>query len=104
MARAWIMTFAVPLAAAIVAVPGAPARAKIMCDKGFQSVAGSLISTPYCQDAYVADVARQYGFSASAERVRNDPLFKQRLCRFIGQDIRIKESCQEVNPSGRGRF
>ncbi len=82
----------------------APAEAKITCNKGFQLVQGSWLSTPYCQDEYVADVAHQYGFSASPNRVRNDPLFKQRLCRFIGQDIRIKESCDEVNPAGRGRF
>ncbi len=79
-------------------------QAEIACNKGFQLVAGSWLSTPYCQDAYVADVARQYGFSASASQVRNNPLFKQRLCRFIGADIRIKESCDEVNPAGRGRF
>ncbi len=81
-----------------------PAQAKILCNKGFQNVQGSWLSTPYCQDNYVADVAHEYGFKASAAEVRNNPLFKQRLCRFIGQDIRIKESCDEVNPAGRGRF
>ncbi|MET0638592.1 MAG: hypothetical protein ABWZ19_01100 [Hyphomicrobium sp.] len=78
--------------------------AKIACNKGSQRVAGSWISTPYCQDAYVAAVAREYGFKASANAIRNDPLFKQRICRFIGQDIRIKDSCNEVNPAGRGWF
>jgi hypothetical protein len=82
----------------------APAEAKIACNKGFQMVAGSWLATPYCQDAYVAQVANEYGFSASPDKVRNNPLFKQRLCRFIGQDIRIKESCDEVSPSVRGRF
>jgi hypothetical protein len=80
----------------------APAEAGIACVKGFQKVQGNWMSTPYCQDAYVAQVAREYGFSASAEAVRNNPMFKQRLCRFIGQDIRIKESCDEVNPTNRG--
>lgn len=82
----------------------APAEAKIACNKGFQLVQGSWLSTPYCRDEYVAQVANQYGFSASPARVRNDPLFKQHLCRFIGQDIRIKESCDEVSPGVRGRF
>jgi hypothetical protein len=80
------------------------ASAEIACNKGFQKVQGSWLSTPYCRDAYVADVAREYGFSATASKVRNDPLFKQRLCRFIGQDIRIKESCDEVNPGARSWF
>jgi len=78
------------------------ANAKIACRKGSQLVQGSWISTPYCQDAYVAEVAHQYGFQATAAEVRGNPMFKQRLCRFIGQDIRIKESCDEVLPSGRG--
>jgi hypothetical protein len=80
------------------------ADAKIACDKGYQRVQDAWLSTPYCQDAYVAEVAHEYGFSASPAQVRNDPLFKQRICRFIGGDIRIKESCDEVNPAGRGRF
>ncbi|MBS0270477.1 MAG: hypothetical protein JSS54_16090 [Proteobacteria bacterium] len=81
-----------------------PAEAKILCNKGFQVVQGSMLATPYCQDQYVAQVANDYGFRASPDRVRNDPLFKQHLCRFIGQDIRIKESCDQVSPSVRGRF
>lgn len=81
-----------------------PAEAKIACNKGYQLVQGSWLATPYCQDQYVAQVAHDYGFKASPDRVRNEPLFKQHLCRFIGQDIRIKESCDEVSPSVRGRF
>ena len=81
-----------------------PAVAKIACNKGYQQVQGTWMATPYCQDQYVAQVAHDYGFRASPDRVRNDPLFKQHLCRFIGQDIRIKESCDEVSPSVRGRF
>ncbi len=81
-----------------------PAEAEIRCNKGYQLVQGTPLATPYCQDQYVAQVANEYGFKASPARVRQDPIFKQTLCRYIGQDIRIKESCQEVNPSGRGRF
>lgn len=78
------------------------ANAKITCRNGSQLVQGSWLATPYCQDAYVADVARQYGFQATAAQVRGNPMFKQRLCRFIGQDIRIKEACDVVLPSSRG--
>ena len=94
----------VAAAGVVIGILSVPAEAKIVCNKGFQQVAGSWLSTPYCSDAYVAEVARAYGFSASADKVRNNPMFKQRLCRFIGQDIRIKESCDEVNPNARGRF
>ncbi len=91
-------------AGAIILGFGTAATAGIVCNKGFQQIQGSWLSTPYCEDAYVADVAREYGFKASAAEVRANPLYKQRLCRFIGADIRIKETCEEVNPAGRGRF
>jgi hypothetical protein len=99
--RALIIAGAVGVALAVAA---STAEAKIECNKGFQMVQGSWLSTPYCRDGYVAEVANTYGFSASASQVRNDPLFKQRICRFIGQDIRIKEACDEVNPGVRSVF
>ncbi|MBS0232994.1 MAG: hypothetical protein JSR99_05865 [Proteobacteria bacterium] len=81
------------------------ADAKIVCNNGNQLVQGSWLATPYCQDALVAQVAREYGFKATAGAVRNNPMFKQRLCRFVGQDIRIKETCSQVTPvPGRGFY
>jgi hypothetical protein len=67
-------------------------------------VAGAMLATPYCQDELVAQVARQYGVAAPADKIRNNPNFKREVCRLIGQDIRIKETCNEVNSYGRGRF
>lgn len=81
-----------------------PALARIICSNGYQLVQGAWIATPYCQDALVAKVARQYGVAASADAIRNNPNFKRHVCRLIGQDIRIKETCEEVNPTSRGRF
>jgi hypothetical protein len=98
------LTIAAGIAGVIFASFAGSAQAEIACNKGFQKVQGSWLSTPYCQDAYVAQVAKEYGFSATPAQVRNDPLFKQRICRFIGQDIRIKESCDEVNPGARSWF
>ncbi len=81
-----------------------PAQARIACSNGFQNVQGSWLATPYCQDELVAVVARQYGMKASAEAIRENPNFKREVCRLIGQDIRVKETCNEVNPTARGRF
>ena len=81
-----------------------PAEARIACSNGFQMVQGAWLATPYCQDDLVAAVAHQYGMKASAEGIRNNPNFKREVCRLIGQDIRVKETCDEVNPSERGRF
>ena len=80
------------------------ADARIICSNGTQNVQGVWLATPYCQDALVAQVAASYGMKVSAEAIRENPNFKRHVCRFIGQDIRIKETCEEVNPSGRGRF
>jgi hypothetical protein len=89
---------------ATVAIAQPASSAGIKCLNGFQVVNGARLSTPYCQDQLVAEVARQYGMPATADRIRNNPNYKRYVCRFIGQDIRIKESCEEVNPANRGRF
>jgi hypothetical protein len=70
-----------------------PAAAGIKCKKGFQRVEGNLIATPYCQDQYLAQVAREYGFRASARRIRNDPNYKKEICRFVFNDIRVQTTC-----------
>ena len=90
-------------ALALVMMNG-PVEAKITCSNGNQLVNGSWIVTPYCQDELVARVARQYGVRASASHIRNNPNYKRHVCRLIGQDIRIKQSCEEVNPHGRVPF
>jgi hypothetical protein len=78
--------------AAAIALAG-PAAAAIKCEKGFQRVQGNLLATPYCQDLYLAQVARQYGFKASAARIRNNPNYKKELCQFVFNDIRVQDTC-----------
>ncbi len=68
----------------------------IKCEKGFQRVQGDLIATPYCQDEYLAQVAREYGFKASGKRIRNDPLFKKQICQFVFNDIRVQNACLSI--------
>ena len=70
-----------------------PAAAAIQCENGFQRIKADLIQTPYCQDAYLAEVARQYGFTVSDARVRNDPNYKKSICRYVFNDIRVQETC-----------
>jgi hypothetical protein len=76
-------------AAALVATPAAAIR----CENGFQRVQGNLIATPYCQDQYLAQVAREHGFKPSAAKIRNNPNYKKELCRFVFSDIRVQETC-----------
>jgi hypothetical protein len=69
------------------------AMAAIKCEKGSQRVQGKLMATPYCQDAYLAQVAREYGFKVSAARLRNDPNYKKEICQFVFNDIRVQGTC-----------
>jgi hypothetical protein len=83
----------------IAASNGANVQARIFCVKGFQQIQGSWLATPYCQDELIAEVARQYGMKASVQAIRSNPNFKREVCRLIGQDIRVKQNCDEANPS-----
>jgi hypothetical protein len=58
---------------------------------------GERIVTPYCQDGYLAIVAREYGMRVSAQAIRYNPSEKERTCRFIGDDIRVKSTCAPYN-------
>lgn len=80
-----------------------PADARIVCRNGSQLVAGNWISTPFCEDQRVAEVAAEYGMKVSAQAVRNNPSVKQEVCRLIGHDIRVNMSCATVLPDLHGR-
>lgn len=68
-------------------------------------VGGQLINTPYCEDNYLAEVAREYGMRVSAAQVRNDPSVKERVCRLIGQDNRAQNACASYkDPFLKRRF
>lgn len=88
----------------LIATPSALSAAAFKCDEGYQNVSGNSISTPYCQDAYLAEVARTYGMKVSANAVRNNPNLKSEVCRFVGHDNRVRDNClneQGVSPSRR---
>ncbi len=77
-----------------VAAAAGPASA-IECRGNFQiQKNGNRIATPYCQDGYLAIVAREYGLRVSADTIRYNPTEKDSVCRLIGQDNRVSEACQ----------
>lgn len=78
-----------------------PAAARIQCDGPYQLIEGSKVATPYCQDAYLAHVARSYGSSVSAEGIRHNPNLKESVCRFMGADIRVKDICSGLRDEDR---
>ncbi len=80
----------------VTAVIAAPASAAIKCNRGSQLVSGQWIATPYCQDKYLAEVARESGFKASAAKIRNNPNYKKNLCQYMYSDIRVQQTCLDA--------
>ena len=78
----------------LVLAAASPAAAKIECRENFQvTKENGLISTPYCEDAQIARVARSYGYNVTDAEVHNNPNTKVYLCQIIGNDNRLKGSC-----------
>ena len=76
-------------------------QAAIVCRDGNQLVAGHEISTPFCQDELLAEVARSYGMKTSGHQIRENPSYKQDVCRFIGRDYRAQQACAGFPTNGR---
>jgi len=93
-----LLSFTVVITAAVLATP---ARA-IDCIRGFQRVEGNLIATPYCQDEYLAQVAREYGIRASGSKIRDNPNYKKEVCRTVFTDIRVATTCLDAGVPERG--
>jgi hypothetical protein len=89
--------------AALFALAGTQAGAKIVCRDGFQVVGGREISTPYCNDNYIAAVAREHGRPVSDKAVRDNPSLRDEVCRHFGSDIRIKHYCHTNGDSDHDR-
>ncbi len=101
-----VMTVALGAAVALaVGTAAAPASAKIRCDGRYQIVHGQgPISTPYCEDNYLAYVARGYGMHVSGRAVRRNPHVKEQACRVAGYDDRVRDICADWLPDGGGRY
>ncbi|MDQ8700120.1 hypothetical protein [Hyphomicrobium sp. LHD-15] len=71
------------------------ANAAIVCKDGFQNSDGNWISTPYCNDAHLAQLARNLGVKVSDEELRANPAKKDEVCRFIGNIGPGSEYCPD---------
>lgn len=98
-----IVAAAALVAAAVAVLPHGSAQARVVCDGEFQVNSRNAIATPYCQDRYLAHVARSYGMRVSAADVRN-PGTKQEVCEFIGHDNRVYSLCTGWRNESGGRF
>jgi hypothetical protein len=90
------------LAAAALTLGAGDASAAIRCQGPNQIINGEPLATPYCADAYLAVVARQYGVAVSGAEIRSNYNRKRRVCELIGNDIRVSSICAGLRPSDRG--
>ncbi len=93
-----LVVAAAALTLAGIGAGAAPAAAAIQCDGNYQIVQGRPISTPYCRDTHLAQVANEYGIRVTANQMRWNPSEKARVCRMIGHDNRVFEACTGYRP------
>jgi len=87
------------LAAAIVLlVAAAPAEARIVCHDGYQQNSGGEVQTPYCQEEYLAQVAREHGMKVSGAQLRASYGLEREACQLSLNDIRVAEFCNPFRP------
>ena len=78
----------------IVIMSTMSASAAIRCNGQFQVIRGQgELSTPYCEDKYLAIIARSYGWKVSNVTIRQNPNLKARVCRHVGHDSRLRVIC-----------
>ena len=88
----------------IFAFSAIEASAAIKCSGPYQIIKGQgKIATPYCEDGYLASVARGYGMRVSANTIRHNPHKKDEACRIAGHDIRVSDICAGHRDESGGR-
>ena len=89
------------LAAAALLAPFGAAQARIECDGNFQvSKGGQTFGSPYCQEHNLARVAQGYGMRVSFDSIRRSESVKAEVCRTIGHDNRVRETCMPFRNEG----
>lgn len=96
------------LATAAVLVLGADAVEAgpyaLKCKGPLQIIRGQgAIATPFCQDNYLAKIAREAGMKVTGRAVRENPNLKTDVCIFVGYDIRVSDICIGYMPEDAGR-
>ncbi len=101
MSKAFVIAFSALGLAALQSL--AVAQAAIVCRDGFQNSGGNWISTPYCNDAHLAQIARAHGVKVSDAEVRSNPAKKYEVCRLVGIAGAARDYCPDEGGRDRGR-
>ena len=75
----------------------------IRCNGAYQINSLGEFHTPYCEDGYLAQVARAFGWRVSGDQIRANYGLKAEICRAIGFDSRILEICAQYRNQNRSR-
>lgn len=78
------------------------ASSGIVCDGRYQIVQGNPISTPYCEDNYLAVIAQRAGSRVTGRQIRQNPLTKQKVCHLVGFDPAVRDICFGFTQDGNG--
>ena len=86
--------FSTAFCAFVLLAPLGSAQARIECDGNFQvGRGGQTFASPYCQEQNLARVAQTYGIRTSAQAIRESDSVKGQVCRTIGHDMRVRDTC-----------
>jgi len=89
---------------AVTPAPAAGSGSAIECEGNFQvQKNGNQIATPYCQDDYLAIVAREYGMRVTGKDIRQGHDERQRACNLAGEDNRVRDACSQYRQFRRAR-
>ncbi len=91
------------MALAIGAISAGPLQAAIRCDGAYQINSLGEFHSPYCEDGYLAQVARSFGWRVSGDQIRANYGLKAEICRALGFDSRILETCAPYRNQNRSR-
>ena len=82
---------------------GTVAEAAIRCSGPYQVIRGiGKHATPYCEDSYLARVARGYGVRVSGHTIRHNPHLNSYNRQFIGHDSRVYDICTGLRDDDSG--
>src|SRR5262245_49918964 len=88
------------LASGLLVMAQGAAEARIQCDGNFQIVNGIPVSTLYCREWTLAQVARSRGWDVTVDSIRYNETTKARVCRSVGADNRVLEICGPYRTDG----
>lgn len=86
---------ALGLAATTVFLAISPADAALRCNGAYLQTKSGEVRTGYCEDEYLAQVARTRGDRVTGAQIRASFSLKGQVCQLVGNDIRVDDICKQ---------